>query len=435
MFNYARHFYSRQNVNTHHGGSMSRRVLWLNQNKERVIMNGLQLISKYQLVPFYMIIIYISIATLELSIGSSNNSESSIWNQFLTTCSIVHAMRGGLISYIVAVSTGTLALLFLRMLSERMDLFMDRTVDNFMSQETSKTRTNSIGFRSPPISAFKKIPWKESHLNNADEDEVHSDIDPYDESIRLHLTSQFCVRDTLSIDRDTNDDKNSILNQSDTDKGHIFPENYPGEAHLDAIPSHIGFSDILHFEVCVLSIILWVPIFTLPIFHVRAKGVLSYLMDTSYGQSKSINLWEILGLLMKSGDSTLFNMITLLFILHQTILCPVILVACYIKAWYREEMIRVHRHTSKRLWEHYIYQSSSSIPFVIGAVVVLKNLQLFNEHQFNQSYICDQLMKIFHLMNQEKQTCLILEARVGAGLWFLLVEGLCLEILFIIYIK
>jgi hypothetical protein len=383
----------------------------------RIFFSGMNLLCKFQLVVFYMFITYlITMSKLQISTGKKS-ADLSVKGEYATTNRVAHEIRGGMISFLISVLSGSMALFIIHILSRRfVYIDQDCQTENEESRISSRgfneivDKTDYTGFRSPPASAFKRIPWTDA-LSHRYEDEDNNGL-PFD-STCWDFTDLSGL--TPNIDQDGDKDENNM------------DEPRPRHKHENLLPV-IGLSDVLRFEICLLAIILWVPILTLPIFYVRVQGIFSFLIDSTSPQTSSINIWNILSLLMIGGISKIFNILSAIFFIHQVIISPVLLLSFYTVAWYRKET-GSHETTSDRLWIKLSYPLASTIPFIIGMVIVINNIGFMSHSLFDQSYVCEYML---NMLNDENGECLVLQAQFGAGIWLFLTEGLCLETMYYI---
>ena len=357
---------------------------------------------------------------------------------------VVNDTRGGSVSYLLGVSLGILGLALMRIHWSRCvdDLANDDDENGHknVSQINSDHRVTNLnasdcresdnlgyklmgtdepnGVLAPPTSAFQ-IPWNRG-LNNVVGSENSQNAKSPEQHLDGSKSTSFAM-ETTNHDQNSNDDLNQTMGLQNS--------NLEGRKNLNWI------SRVVHLEAGILSCILLVPVYSLPLIRLKYEGLTATLLESSTTdiRNSSLSIWNIArSISMNSGHGILASISTLMFwsnvIIIPFLVCISSLLVCFQSIWNSGGTnTTLIKHSAMFKTLQFLQPCSNVTPFALSILVTVMSICQVSNFLFNRYGFCETLEDILGL-DKNGGNCLVIHGKLLPGFWFLFFQALGLDI-------
>lgn len=408
-----------QPINAVNRGSrtyLSRSMRWSHERISQMLTLA-EIFMKFSLSIIYVqSILLVCTSRITLNIGSSRTSITDYIDrerqdiegddEYDIFAQVVNRTRGGTVSYLMGISLGVVTVALVRLHWRRHDKFLkhglseiSEVVENDLPEVQSldtpehlQDRSNSIP---PPISAFRLL------------NEVVSEN--YDVGQDGNVSDEVC-----NSDLQTENVEVTQLIGSTTEEGDF--------THKFRMWKFPPLSSILLVETGIISTIMLYPMFTLPLIRLDYNGMAVPLISET---ETILTLLDIVrSVSINSGNGFLPFIATIMFLLNIIIAPLVSLMTCLL-LWVLENW------KTTKPWKVYsllqfVHPNSNSTAFAISMLVTVASLNLVSDFLFNKYDICEIIAE--NLLGSDGEKCLVINGTLLPGFWFLLFQGLSLDV-------
>lgn len=328
---------------------------------------------------------------------------------------VVNNTRGGSISYLMGISFGVAAVAIVRLHWRRHDNFLkhgssrtseidehDLHMEVQCAETTVRLQERSNGVLSPPTSAFRLLNEAVSENYDADQNGlggVESGDDNSEGGNNALTNSLFMVAETDQLTAEENLSQKLRNTKCST------------------------LLTVLLIETGILSTILLYPMLKLPLIRLEYIGMTVPLINKT---ENFLTLWDIVHSVSTDSGVGFLAFIAKVMFWINIVIAPLLSLVMCLSIWLVEQWKSLKPLNIYNILQ-FVHPSANSTPFAISMLVTVASMNLVSDFLFNKYEVCEILARTLHIESDEDK-CLVINASLLPGFWFLLFQGLCLDV-------
>lgn len=357
-----------------------------------------QLLTKFSMLVVYINMLfqgYISVICFTFGGSFDQNSSLHTNKEVLAHPEII--TTDGMITYTIGVICGVFSFM-------NLDLHLRYRYNRFNNDftENDNQDRNEPSIFSPPSVAFKHCHLKSpNHIENVSDSIEHLSTSSNECDDTSETRQLLCDHRDDTIDhlhRQTNDIRSKVTKSSELSK---------------------AFS----FETGLLSILLFAPSVTCPLFKIHPSGILTSLIEDNNLMPTSYSLVNIVSLLTMNVHREFFSMSVLLLFWFNVILVPGIVWTSSSIAWFLCIIRREKYAIGPIILATNLSPHANLSVFSVAILILFSSISIISNHIFDENPLC-QLSKEVS-MESQSSPCLNLSASFEPTMFLLLLQIWC----------